>query len=169
MFQKTQHIREWLISLKNTRPDIEVFYEEYNKFYKDIQFFEKYWNIVIFMGFAMMTFNLPLDFLSVFYKQFYWSIPGGCIKSLLLAWYFYSISSYNYYQEYLISYLYRHRLYDFDTIEQIKIYTEHRPIALNFFGFTINGQLMKKILVIMINLIIPTLYGIFTTEILQLK
>jgi hypothetical protein len=156
---------EWLKYLKNTKPDLDNFYDQYNTHYKNIRFFSKYWNKVILIGFLMLTFNLPLDYISVFYNHFYYSLPGAFIKSILLFWYIYCICCYNFYDAYIISYLYKHRIYEPDTIDKIQKYMIHRPITLDFYGFIINGKLLTKIIIIVLNLLIPTIYGIVSNGI----
>lgn len=160
LHQKATVLYQWIISLKNTQPPIQDFYTQYNIHYKNIKFFSKQWNFIILVGFITLTFNLPLDYISIFYNHLYYVIPGAIIKTNLLIYYIYSICSYNLYQKYIISYLYKHRLYDFNTIKDIEIYIQHRPISLNFYGFVIDGNLITKIIIILFNLIIPIIYGI---------
>ena len=57
------------------------------------------------------------------------------------------------------------KIYDVDKIEEIEKYIEYRKIGLNFYGIKMNGGLIIKGGLILINLVIPTLYAIFSNKI----
>lgn len=169
LIQKGNLIHKWLHELKLRKPPLNDFYDQYNKHYKKIKFFAKYWNILIFLGFIMLTFNFPLDLISIFYYKEYYNIGSIIFKSILLGWYTYCICYYNFYQRYIPSYLYKHRIFNQYAIKGIEKYMTYRPVALNFYGFTINGHLIMKSLVLIFNFVLPTLYGLISNRILQIN
>jgi hypothetical protein len=169
LIQKGNLLHKWLHELKLRKPPLEEFYNQYNKHYKKIKLFAKYWNILIFLGFIMLTFNLPLDIISVIYYNKYYNIGSIIFKTILLIWYTYSICYYNFYNKYIPSYLYKNRIYNQYAIKGIEKYMTYRPIALNFYGFTISGHLIIKSLVLLFNFVLPTLYGLISNKLLSIK
>ena len=169
LIQKGNMLHKWLHEMKLTRPDENIFYKQYNRHYKRIKLFAKYWNVLIFLGFVMLTFNLPLDIISIIYYNGYYSLPSIIIRTILLSWYTYCICYYNFYERYIPSYLYKHRIYNQYTIKGIEKYMKYRPISLNFYGFTINGHLIMKYIVLFINILLPTIYGLVSNRLINFK
>jgi hypothetical protein len=167
LIQKGNMLHKWLHELKLRKPPIDEFYNQYNKFYKKIKFFAKYWNILIFLGFIMLTFTIPFDIISIIYYKNYFNFASVIIRSILLSWYTYCICYYNRYEKYIPSYLYKHRIYRQHTIKGIEKYMVYRPIGLNFYGFTINGTLIMKSIVLLFNIILPTIYGIISNKVIS--
>lgn len=169
LIQKGNMLHKWLHELKLRKPDINTFYKQYNKHYKRIKLFAKYWNILIFLGFVMLTFNLPLDIISILYYSEFYNLPSIIIRFVLLIWYTYCICYYNFYEKYIPSYLYKHRIYEQYKIKGIEKYMTYRPISLNFYGFTINGHLIMKSIVLFINIILPTIYGLVSNKLINFR
>ena len=165
LYQRAENIRAFLKNLKRTKPSIEDFYTKYNENHKKIKIFARYWNFLIFFGFLLLTFHVPIDLMSIIYQHVYVDIPGFVIKLLALGWYTYCICHLNNYETKIIPYLYKHKIYDVDKIEEIEKYIEHRKIGLNFYGIKMDGNLIIKGGLILINLIVPTLYAIFSNKI----
>jgi hypothetical protein len=165
LFQRAENIKFFLKNLKKTRPSIDYFYTKYDEQHRQIKIFARYWNFLIFFGFLLLTFHVPIDLMSIIYQRVYVDIPGFIIKLLALAWYTYNICHLNNYETKIIPYLYKHKIYDVDKIEEIEKYIEYRKIGLNFYGIKMNGGLIIKGGLILINLVIPTLYAIFSNKI----
>ncbi len=163
--QRAFQIRQFLKDLKKTRPSIEYFYSEYNEHHKKIKIFARYWNFIIFLGFILLTFHVPIDLLAVVFAKKYYDIPGFIIKLLALAWYTNCICYLNNYNDKIIPYLYKHKIFKNEQIDKLDKYVSNRPICLNFFGIIINGKTIIKIGLLFINLVIPTLYALFSTHI----
>jgi hypothetical protein len=165
--QRSTQIRIWLKELKDRRPPIETFYEEYNKHYRAIRALGKYWNILIFIGTLLLTFHVPIDLISILYKHYYYDIFGLIIKLLSLLWYLWRICELNDNEAYLVSYLYKHRLYSFADLEAVEKYVQYRALGLDFYGIKINKPFLIKVSIITLNLIIPTIYGLLSNQILK--
>ena len=166
LLQRAHNIRLFIKDLKKSRPHIEDFYHKYNSHHKQIKTFAKYWNFLIFFGFLLLTFHVPIDLMSIIYNHVYLDIPGFIIKLFALGWYTYCICHLNNYETKIIPYLYKHQIYDVDKIEEIKKYIEYRKIGLDFYGIKMNGNLIIKLGLILINLIIPTIYALFSNKII---
>ena len=165
--QRSRGIQEWLKELKNRRPSIDNFYDEYNQQHRKSLYFSRYWNFMIFVGFLLLTFHAPLDLVSVVYQKVWIDLPGFIIKLFSLAWYIYHICSLNDVETLLISYLYKHRLYSIQEMEGIERYMVYRPLGLDFYGIKINKTFVVKIALVLFNLIIPTLYALFSNQYLK--
>ena len=145
--------------------DDNDFYNEYNKHYNIIKNFAKYWNFLIFLGFILLIAHVPIDLISVIIDKQIFDIPGIVIKKTALIWYLYCICQLNDYEDKIIPYLYKHRIYNDDQIEYISKYIKYRPLGLNFYGIKISGSFITKYFIIGINLLIPTLYALFSKKI----
>jgi hypothetical protein len=165
--QRSNKINEWLKDLKEIRPQLNDFYNQYNSHYRNIKELAKYWNILIFVGSLLLTFHVPIDLISIIYKQYYYDIFGLVVKITSLLWYLWRICELNDNEQYIISYLYKHRIYEISDIEGIEKYVVYRPLGLNFYGIKINKAFIIKIGLITINLIIPTIYALVSNRILK--
>lgn len=164
--QRAQNIKDFIKSLKKNRPSIEQFFIEYNKHHKKIKNFSKYWNFMIFFGFLLLTFHVPIDIISIVYNQYYYDIPGFIIKFAALLWYTYCICYLNNYSDKIIPYLYKHKIFECNKIDEIEKYIVNRQIGLNFYGIKITGNSIIKIGLIVLNLVIPTIYALFSNKII---
>jgi len=159
--QRTQSINDWLKSLKMNRPPLEEFYNSYKQHHKSIKTFGRNWNFLVFMGFIILSYHIPIDLISVIVNRKYIDIAGIVIKSLGLGWYTYKICELNDMDTKVISYLYKHQLYSTD-METIEKYAQYHELGLKFYGIKINGPLILKFGLLIVNLVIPTIYAVIT-------
>jgi hypothetical protein len=159
--QRTKSINDWLKSLKCMRPSIEEFYKVYKQHHKAIKAFGRNWNFLVFMGFIILTYHIPIDLINVIVNNKLMDIPGIVVKTLGLAWYTYKICELNDMDMKIISYLYKHDLY-YTEIAKIEKYAFHHELGLSFYGIKINGPLILKVSLLFINLVIPTIYAVLT-------
>ena len=94
-------------------------------------------------------------------------IAGILVKSFGLAWYTYKICELNDMDTKVISYLYKHEIYDKENMEKIEKYATYHELGLRFYGIKINGPLILKIGLLTINLIIPTIYALVTNKLIS--
>jgi hypothetical protein len=173
LLQRSEQIRDWLKSLKKKYKNQSIqlihdendFYKEYNLHYSSIKNFAKYWNFLIFIGFILLIAHIPIDLIAIIYLKQLFDIPGIIIKTSALVWYLYCICQLNDYEDKIIPYLYKHRVYSDDQIEYISKYIKYRPLGLNFYGIKISGTFLIKYLIIIINLLVPTIYTLFSKDI----
>jgi hypothetical protein len=165
--QRSNKIRKWLKDVKHNPPTITEFYVQYNEHWKAIRKLGKYWNILIFVGLVLLTFHIPIDLISILYKHYYYDIFGLVVKLLSLMWYLWRICELNDNETYLISYIYKHRIYDFETLQNIEKYVAYRQLGLDFYGIKINKPFLTKAGLLTLNLIIPTLYALISNNILK--
>lgn len=164
--QRTQSINNWLKKLKRERPPINVLYDGYKRHHKAIKEFGRYWNFIIFMGFVILTYHIPIDIFNVVLNHRYTDIVGIAVKTLGLCWYTYKICELNDMDNKVVSYLYTHNLYSIEDMEMIEKYTTYQGLGLNFYGLTITGSLVVKLGLPTINLIIPTLYALVSNKLI---
>jgi len=175
LLQRSEQIRNWLKDLKKKykNQNLELihddndFYKEYNTNYSIIKNFAKYWNFLIFIGFILLIAHIPIDLIAIIYNNQLFDIPGIIIKTSALGWYLYCICQLNDYEDKIIPYLYKHRIYNDDQIEYISKYIKYRPLGLNFYGIKISGTYISRYLIIIINLLVPTLYALFSKNIIK--
>jgi hypothetical protein len=173
LIQRSEEIKDWLKKLKkkyknqtlHLSHDDSDFYKDYNIHYAEIKNFAKYWNFLIFIGFLLLIGHIPIDLISIVYIKQLLDIPGIVMKTSALIWYVYCICQLNDYQDKIIPYLYKHRIYTDDQIEYIGKYIRYRPLGLNFYGINISGTFITKYLIIGINLLVPTLYALFSKSV----
>jgi hypothetical protein len=166
--QRATAIRAWLRSLKNNKPTLENFYAQYNEQYKKSKLLAVHWNLMIFAGFLLLTFHVPIDLVSILYSHFYYDIFGLIIKLASLMWYLWCICELNEYETYIPSYLYKHRIFDVESIRELEKFFEYRPVGLNFYGIKINKPAIIKVVLVLVNLVIPTGYALFSSKILNI-
>ena len=164
--QRTQALNDWLKLLKRSRPQLEDFYNAYKQHHKAIKTFGRNWNFLVFMGFIILSYHIPIDLISVIINRRFLDIAGILVKSLGLAWYTYIICQLNDMDTKVISYLYKHQLYNSEEVAKIEKYASYHELGLNFYGIKINGSLIVKIGLLMINLILPVIYAIFTNKLI---
>jgi hypothetical protein len=170
LLKRSVQIRGWLKSLKKKYKNqcIELkdndndFYNEYDSHHSIIKKFSKYWNFLIFLGFILLLGHIPIDLISIIFNKHLFEIPSVVIKSSALIWYLYCICQLNDYEDKIVPYLYKHRIYTDNQIEHINKYIQNRPLGLNFYGIKISGTFIIKYLIIGINLLVPFLYTIFS-------
>jgi hypothetical protein len=165
MLQRAQTIRLWLKSVKRSRLTLQEFYAQYNLKYKGVRKFGKYWTFLVFLGFLLLSFHIPIDLFSVVYSKNYYDSFGLIIKSFSLFWYIYCICELNDYDTALISYLYKHRLYPLADLTEIEKYVEYRPLGLDFYGIKLNHSTMTKVVIIVLNFVVPTIYALVSNKI----
>jgi len=162
--QRTHSINAWLKSLKATRPSIDEFYRTYKIHRRAIKKFGRHWNFIIFMGFIILTYHIPVDLVNIIYNNRYTDSAGVIVKSLGLGWYVYQICQLNNQDTRVISYLYKHGLYTIEEMAVIERYAKYHELGLNFYGIKIDGTIIIKGSLVTINLIIPTIYAIVTNK-----
>jgi len=173
LLQRSEQIKDWLKKLKKKykNQSLELiheendFYSEYNIHYTKIKNFAKYWNFLIFIGFIILIAHIPIDLIAIIYEKELFDIPGVIIKTSALSWYLYCICQLNDYEDKIIPYLYKHRIYNDTQIDYINKYIKYRPLGLNFYGIKISGTYLTKYLIIGLNLLIPTIYALFSKSI----
>lgn len=162
--QRAKSIKKWLITLKEERPSIEDFYKQYDEHYMSTLHLSNHWNLLILIGILLQSCHIPIDLLSVIYNKFYYDIFGAVVKTLSLMWYLLRICDLNEFENTLIAWLYEHRLYDHDTLKDIKIYASYRPLGLDFYGIKVNRSFLVKIGLLVLNLALPTIYAIVSSK-----
>jgi hypothetical protein len=164
--QRAQSINDWLKNLKRTRPQIADFYASYKVHHKAIKVFGRNWNFIVFMGFIILTYHIPIDLLNVIFNHKYTDIVGVVIKSLSLSWYTYNICKLNDVDSKVVPYLYKHSLYSTEEMAAIEKYVLYHELGLNFYGIKISGALIVKGVLLTINLIIPTIYALVSNQLI---
>ena len=165
--QRAESLREWHKNLKQAPPGLDVFYLEYNAHYKKAKALAQHWNLIIFIGFLLLTIHVPIDFISVVYQKYYFDAFGLVVKILSLGWYTWRICDLNGLETHLIATLYKHRIYPVQQIKDIEDYAVYRPLGLNFYGLKINTGFLVKIALIIANIVIPTLYALLSNHVFQ--
>jgi hypothetical protein len=165
MNQRAEAIRIWLKDVKDKGPSLPVFYLQYNARYKAIRQFSKNWNILVFLGFLLLSFHIPIDLFSVLYSKNYYDSFGVVVKSFSLFWYIYCICELNDYESVVIAYLYKHRLFPASELEEIEKYSSFRPLGLNFYGIKVNHSTMTKVVILTLNFLVPTLYALISNKV----
>jgi hypothetical protein len=164
--QRKQSINNWLKNLKKNRPPLLEFYNEYKTHHKAIKVFRKNWNFIILLGFIILTYHIPIDLFSIIFIHKYTDITGIIVKTAGLCWYTYQICTLNDIDDKLISYLYKHNLYNTEEMNSIEKYTKYHELGLNFYGIKINGSFIIKTGLLFINLIIPTIYALVSNKLI---
>lgn len=163
--QRGDNIRHWLKTVKDKRPTLENLYLEYNYHYKRIRVFGYYWNFLIFLGVLLLSIHIPIDLVSILYNKYYYDAFGLVIKLISLLWYLWRICELNEYETFIVAFMYKHRLYSMEEIEDLEKYFSYRPLGLDFYGIKINKSLIIKVVLLVLNLIVPTLYALLSSSI----
>jgi hypothetical protein len=162
--QRAENIRLWLKTIKDRKPDLDIFYGEYNFHYKKIRIMGLHWNFLIFMGILILSIHVPIDLVSILYNKYYYDAFGLVIKLTSLLWYLWRICDLNEYESHIVAYLYKHRLYSSDTIEELQTYFSYRPLGLDFYGLKINKAAIIKAVLLVLNLVVPTIYALLSSS-----
>lgn len=125
------------------------------------------WNRIIFMSLAVLSLNIPADLLAVFVRGAYFVIVGAVVKIIGIFWYLWCICKLNHMEEYLMAHLHRHHLLQ-DDFEELTRHLAVRPLGLNFFGVRITYSLVMKIALVGVNVLLPTVYGLISNNILAI-
>jgi hypothetical protein len=165
--QRAKSIDEWMRKIKKEDIPISVFYLQYNWHYKQIKLLSHHWNAILFAGFLLLMFHVPIDLVSIIYRKYYYDIPGLIIKLTSLLWYTWRICDLNEYENIIIARLYKYRTYSVQEIQDFQKYALCRPVGLNFYGIKINKGFVTKILIVILNLGIPTLYALLKNNIFK--
>lgn len=165
--QRAQSINDWLKGLKRARPPVGDFYASYKIHHKAIKVFGRNWNFIVVMGFIILTYHIPIDVLNVLINRKYTDIAGIVVKGLGLAWYTYNICRLNDVGDKVVPYLYKHGLYNTEEMAAIEKYAFYHEIGLNFYGIKISGPLILKIGLLLINLVIPTIYALVSSQLFR--
>jgi hypothetical protein len=163
--QRGDSIRLWLKSIKDKTPSLENFYLEYNYHYKRIRVFGYYWNFLIFLGILLLSIHVPIDLVSIFYNKYYYDAFGLIVKLLSLLWYLWRICDLNEYETFIVAFMYKHRLYSMEEIEDLEKYFSYRALGLDFYGIKVNKSLIIKVVLLILNLVVPTLYALLSSSI----
>lgn len=166
LLQRTVAIKNHVHTL-TTNVSKEAFFVFYETEFEVNRRIANKWNIILFLAILILTINIPADVLGILMNQSSDALPGVIIKSAGLIWYLLCICKINYMETYIQNYLHKHHMLQAD-IEEIARYMEVRRIGLNFFGLRITYELLTKIAVIGMNVILPILYGLFSTHILKI-
>ena len=165
--QRAKSIDEWMHKIKKEHIPLTEFYLQYNWHYKQIKLLSHHWNAILFAGFLLLMFHVPIDLVSIVYRGYYYDIPGLIIKLTSLLWYTWRICDLNEYENIIIARLYKQRVYSVQEIQDFQKYAICRPIGLNFYGIKINKGFVTKILIVILNLGIPTLYALLKNNIFK--
>lgn len=167
LLQRAEIIKEHVKTLTKYTSK-EDFFHVYDHQYEALRRFGNIWNRMILLVIFVLVINLPADAMSIFVKKAWFVIPGLVMKSLGLLWYIWCICKVNYMEQYLQGHIHKHHILQ-DSYDEITRYMEVRPLFLNFFGLKITFELVMKILMIGLNLLLPTLYGLFSNQIISLS
>ena len=165
--QRAKSIDDWLRKIKKDHISLSEFYLQYNWHYKQIKILARNWNVILFAGFLLLMFHVPIDLISIVYKHYYYDIPGLVIKLSSLVWYTWKICALNEYENIIIARLYKHRVYTVQEIQDFQKYAVCRPVGLNFYGIKISTGFVTKIIIVVLNLAIPTLYALLKNNIFK--
>lgn len=163
--QRSRGLREWMKQLRTERPTLDVFYEQYNGHYKKARQLAKFWNFIIFVGFVLLTIHVPIDLISILYQKYYYDIFGLIVKLTSLLWYVWRICDLNEYENSLIAYSYKYRLFSLEHIKELEQYIVYRPLGLDFYGIKINKAFVIKISLVVFNLLLPTVYALLSSHV----
>lgn len=158
LLQRALSVKEWLLTAGSL--ELNTFYTQYNEHCKAVRRFAVHWNFVIFLGFLLLTFHIPIDLLSVLVDKNYQDVPGAVVKGLALAWYLYCICSLNNLEGQVVSHLYKARRFSLDDLKVLERYIVYRGLGLDFYGIKINTGAIMKVVILLANLAVPTLYAL---------
>jgi hypothetical protein len=162
--QRTESVQEWIYDLKPGSWTLSQFYLMYNAHSRRAEVFSKNWNFVIFLGIVLLTFHVPIDLVSIMYNKYYYDIFGLIIKAFSLLWYLMRICELNDIEGVLVSRLYKYRIFSQEEIKEIETYMTYRQLGLDFYGIRINKAAIIKVLLVVANLLVPTLYALASNE-----
>lgn len=145
----------------------ETFFRVYDDMYETNRRVANVWNRIIFLSLAVLSLNIPADLLAVFVRGAYFVIVGAIVKIFGIFWYLWCICKLNHMEEVLMAHLHRHHLLQ-DDFEELTRYLSVRPLGLNFFGVRITYSFVMKIALLGVNVLLPTVYGLISNNILAI-
>jgi hypothetical protein len=163
--QKALFIKKKIKTLKLSNNLGSDFFLIYDGQFKSLRRFNNVWNRIVFIVLVVLCANIPIDTIAVLVKKAYFDIPGIVIKLFAVFWYLITICKLNHMELFTTNYLRKHH-YLQDRMEEIESYIRVRPIGVNFFGIKITYEYLAKLLLIGVNLLLPTIYGLVTNNIL---
>ena len=163
--QRAEDIYQWLKGLKRDKPTLEEFFIEHNIHHKKIKAFARHWSLIIFLGFLLLSFHVPIDLLSIVYAKNYYDAFGLVLKIFSLGWYTLRICALNDFDARVLSYTLKHRIFSTEEMVELKAYITHRPIGLIFYGIKIDRGTIVKFVLLVLNLIVPTVYALVKNKI----
>jgi hypothetical protein len=163
--QKALFIKKKIKTLKLSKNLESDFFLLYDGQFKSLRRFNNVWNRVVFVVLVVLCANIPIDTIAVLVKKAYFDIPGIVIKLFAVLWYLITICKLNHMELFTTNYLRKHH-YLQDRMDEIESYIRVRPIGVNFFGIKITYDYLAKLLLIGVNLLVPTIYGLITNNIL---
>jgi len=169
LIKRYEEIIKLLKFLKENKRMISIkdFNDKYYVEYKKTRIFCKKWNIMLYLGFVLLSFHIPVDLFSILISKKMYDMPGFIIKLLSLLWYIYCICCLNNMDSQIIKYLYKHQIFQKEEIELITKYVESRPLTIDLYGFTLNGWVFVQLILFLINFILPIIYGLFANNIIN--
>lgn len=162
--QRTEALKEWIQEMRRTTYSMEGFYLTYNINHRRASVFGKNWNFIIFLGIVLLAFHIPIDLVSIMYNKYYYDIFGLVIKTLSLCWYLLRICELNDCEAHLIAHLYKYRVYSQEVIKEIEMYMGYKTLGLDFYGLKVNRGVIVKGILLVLNVLLPTLYALASNE-----
>jgi hypothetical protein len=166
ILQRAAALKTHILALNNSVTN-DVFFATYEEEFEKNRQIANSWNLILLLVILILTLNIPADLLAILVNKQFITIPGLIMKSAALVWYLLCICKLNYMETFIHNYLQKHHLLQ-DNHEEIMRYMEVRRLGLNFFGLRITYGLLMKTAMIGLNVILPTLYGLFSNNILKL-
>ncbi len=166
MIKRHEDADKFLHESKHQKGSITIkeFVEGYFIQYKKTKVFSSKWKVMIYLAFMIQTVHVPVDLFSIIVNDKLYDIPGFIIKLLALIWYIYCMCELNNMDNKIIQYLYKHQIFSNEDIESVEKFVETRPLGIDFYGFKINGNFIMQVLLVLVNFIVPILYGLFTNN-----
>ncbi len=163
--QRARFVKSVIKRLKGSKDLAQDLFTLYDIEFKKNRRMGRVWNRIVFVVLVVLTANIPIDAIAIYVKKAYFDIPSIIVKIVGLTWYLITICKVNHMETYLITYLRKHHYLE-DSIEQIEEYIRIRPIGLNFFGLRITYDYVAKAILLLVNLLVPTLYGLVENNLL---
>ena len=163
--QRARYIKSTIKRLKGSMDLAQDLYTLYDTEFKKNRRMGRVWNRIVFIVLVVLAANIPIDAIAIYVKKAYFDIPSIIVKLFGLTWYLLTICKVNHMETYLITYLRKHHYLE-ENIEQIEEYIRVRPIGLNFYGLRITYDYVTKSVLLLVNLLIPTLYGLIQNHVL---
>jgi hypothetical protein len=163
--QKALFVKKKIKALKVSNNLLLDFYTMYDAQFRSLRRYNNVWNRIIFIVLVVLIANIPIDAIAVVVKKAYFDAPGIVIKCFAVLWYLVTICKLNHMEHYTVTYLRKHHWLE-ENMEAIEQYIQIRPIGLNFFGIKITFEYLAKLLVLAVNLLIPTAYGLIKNNVL---
>ena len=163
--QRARFVKSVIKRLKGSKNLAQDLFTMYDIEFKKNRRMGRVWNRIVFIVLVVLAANIPIDAIAIYVKKAYFDIPSIIVKLFGLTWYLLTICKVNHMETYLITYLRKHHYLE-ENIEQIEDYIRVRPIGLNFYGLRITYDYVTKAVLLLVNLLIPTLYGLIQNHVL---